>query len=49
MDAQWPWMYAAVVISVYVKCNRHADGKYLAEAKVPYNYYNEGTVLIAVI
>jgi len=35
-------MYAAVVISIYVKCNRHADGKYLTEAKNPRTYYNEG-------
>ena len=33
MDPQRPWMYAAVVISVFVKHNRHADGKYLAEAR----------------
>ena len=26
-------MHAAVVISVFVKHNRHADGKYLAEAR----------------
>ena len=42
MDPQCPWMYAAVVISVFVKHNRHADGKYLAEAKNPRAYYNEG-------
>jgi len=35
-------MYAAVVISVYVKCDRHADGKYFAEAKIPLTYCNEG-------
>ena len=40
MDPQCPWMYVAVVISVYVKCNRHADGKYLAEAKIPRTYCN---------
>ena len=37
----------AVVISVYVKCNRHADGKYLAEAKIPRTYCNGEGVMFS--
>ena len=41
-------MYVAVVISVYVKCNRHADEKYLVEAKIPRTYCNgEGGVMFS--
>jgi len=48
MDPQCPWMYAAVVISIYVKCDRHADGKYLAEARFHVITVMGGAVMIAV-
>ena len=48
IDPQRPWMYAAVVISVFVKHNRHADGKYLVEARFHVITATGGAVMIAV-
>ena len=48
MDPQCSWIYAVVVISVCVKHNRHADEKYLAEARFHVITATGGAVMIAV-
>ena len=48
MDPQCPQMYAEVVIQVFVKHNRHTDGKYLAEARFHVITVTGGAVMIAV-
>ena len=48
MDPQCPRKYTLVVISVFVKQNRHADGKYLAEARFHVITVTGGAVMIAV-